>query len=111
MTTEFGGGEDSRNIVGRGIYEDPGARGAFGGLRSKQTYLVSKRELEDMSESKIVKKTKIAVCHLLPFKILCTEHQAYFLSYIHLLLAQCKTEVDICLPNWQWGTEAHVWVR
>lgn len=58
-----------------------------------------------------VKKTKIAVCHLLPFKILCTEHQAYFLSYIHLLLAQCKTAVDICLPNWQWGTEAHVWVR
>lgn len=67
MTTEFGGGEDSGSIVGTGIYEDPGARGAFGGLRCKQTYLVSKRELEDMSESKIVNKTKIE-CVIVAFQ-------------------------------------------
>ena len=33
MTTEFRGWEDSRSIVGTGIYVDTGARGPFAGFQ------------------------------------------------------------------------------
>lgn len=54
MTTEFRGGEDSRSIVGPGIYVDSSAKG---------------RELEDMPESKIVEKTNSSVSF-----VVCSGH-------------------------------------